>query len=84
MLSAKIISETVKRFNGVAKKVQMLMYPSTGAVVQRVLPIDSNIPEMVTVIREPRYIKMKTHIPSDEIHNQEYLAYLAHSQMNGL
>lgn len=69
---------TRKLINGVWKRIQRINYKSTGEIIDRILPIDSDIPESVIVVREPTLLSVESHIPCEPIHNQEYLQYYEH------
>lgn len=69
---------TRKLINGVWKRIQRITYKSTGEIIDRILPIDSDIPENVIVVREPTLLKIDSHIPYDGVHNQEYMQYFDH------
>jgi nucleoside-diphosphate-sugar epimerase len=66
---------TRKLINGAFKRIERIIYPSTGAVVERILPLNHDVPEEVIVIREPKVLRLDSHIPYEGIHNQEYLQY---------
>jgi hypothetical protein len=72
MIIKKIIT---KLMGDVFKRIERVEYPSTGAVVDRILPMTSDVPEEVITVKEPRSLNRVNHIPYDEIHNQEYLQY---------
>jgi hypothetical protein len=69
---------TRKLINGIWKRIERITYPSTGAIVDRILPMDSNIAEEVIVVKEPTNLNIHSHIQCEPIHNQEYLQYFDH------
>lgn len=72
MITKKIITVLLQ---GVFKRVERIEYPSTGAVVDRILPIAGDVPEDVITVKEPKSLNRVNHIPYEGIHNQEYLQY---------
>lgn len=75
---------TRKLINGVWKRIQRITYKSTGEIIDRILPIDSDIPESVIVVKEPTNLKMDSHIPHDEIQNMEFMLYTNYGRTLGL
>lgn len=75
---------TMKLINGVFKRIQTIVYPSQGTVVNRILPINSDVPEEVIVVREPVIEVKQAHFPSEEIHNMEFAMYSHYAQSMGM
>ena len=69
---------TKKLINGVWKRIQRITYKSTGEIIDRILPIDSDIPEDVIVVKEPTNLSVDSHIPYEGLHNQEFMQYYDH------
>jgi len=65
---------SVKLIMGVFKRVERIVYPTTGAITERIMPMNSNVPEEVVVIQHPR----KPH--ADHIVNMEYEQYAQYHQ----
>jgi len=65
---------SVKLIMGVFKRVERIVYPTTGAITERIMPMNSNVPEDVVVIQHPK----KQH--TEHIVNMEYEQYARHHQ----
>lgn len=71
---------TLKLIGGILKKVATIKYDN-GTVVERVYPVDSNIPEDVKVLQEGKSAKNTADYnphAHEHIVNQEYLQYQYH------
>jgi len=70
---------TVKLIMGVLKRVERIVYPSTGAITERIMPMNSNVPEEVVVVQSPTKELKPGHIV-----NMEYGLYAYHQNTMGL
>lgn len=70
---------SVKLVMGVLKRVERIVYPTTGAITERIMPMNSNIPEEVVVIQPPTRELKPGHIV-----NMEYSLYAYHQNTIGL
>jgi len=67
----------IKIIDGIAKRVARLTY-SNGTTVERVYPMNSDIPEDVKVVDKAANTGNHNPHALDHIVNQEYLAYQTH------
>ena len=70
---------TVKLIMGVLKRVERIVYPSTGAITERIMPMNSNVPEEVVVVQPPT-----KELKSGHIVNMEYGLYAYYQNTIGL
>lgn len=71
----------IKVIDGVRKRVARLTY-SNGTTVERVYPINSDIPEDVKVVDKAQNTAPYNPHVADHIVNQEYLQYAYHLGMH--
>ena len=75
---------SVKLIMGVFKSVERIVYPSTpvstGSVVERIMPMNSNIPEEIVVIQEAQRKDYK----AGHIVNMEHMQYEHYQNTMGL
>lgn len=80
MRHAMLMLFAIKIIDGVAKRIARLTY-SNGTTVERVYPMNSDVPEDVKVVTTPMDAKntapYNPHV-ADHIVNQEYLQYAHH------
>ena len=67
----------IKVINGVAKRIAQIRY-SNGTTVERVYPMNSDIPEDVRVVDKAKNTGEYNPHVADHIVNQEYLGYQYH------
>ena len=74
---------SVKLIMGVLKRVERIVYPSTPvsteSIVERIMPMNSNIPEEIVVIQEPKRVYKSGHIV-----NMEHMQYEHYQNTIGL
>lgn len=70
----------IKIINGIAKRVAQIRY-SNGTTVERVYPMNSDIPEDVRVVEKAKNTQAYNPHVTDHIVNQEYLQYAFHHNM---
>jgi hypothetical protein len=67
----------IKIIDGIAKRVARLTY-SNGNTVERIYPMNSDIPEDVRIIEKAKDTAPYNPHVADHIVNQEYLQYAHH------